>query len=200
MVTAEAASCRGRRRDVSIDARVLAAANRQLAERGFAALSIAALAQEAGTTRQALYRRWPTKQALVSDAIRYAAGQIPLLCVEDARAELEAELDSWIGSAEQAATARLAGAMLQADTPEAARDCFREHVLQPRERRLRDILIHAQALGEIDPGADIDAAVGIALGAGYAAHLAGRCQPEWAHRTAALIWRALGGAPAGVTA
>jgi AcrR family transcriptional regulator len=44
----------GRSRDASIDDRVLAAAARQLAASGYEALSVAAVADEAGTTRQAL--------------------------------------------------------------------------------------------------------------------------------------------------
>src|SRR6187431_1533226 len=58
----ETHSCRGRKRDASIDARVLKVAGRHLAAFGFEGLSLAAVADEAGTTRQALYRRWPTKE------------------------------------------------------------------------------------------------------------------------------------------
>src|SRR5204862_4480230 len=72
MVIDKTPGCRGRRRDDSIDARVLGITNRHLAERGFAGLSFAAIAEEAGTTRQALYRRRPTKEKLIGDAIRVA--------------------------------------------------------------------------------------------------------------------------------
>src|SRR5262249_56124024 len=50
---------RGRARDPGIDTRVLAVAHRHLSALGYEAMSVAAVAQEAGTTRQALYRRWP---------------------------------------------------------------------------------------------------------------------------------------------
>jgi len=36
-------------------------------------MSLAAVAQEAGTTRQALYRRWPTKASLAAAAVAAAA-------------------------------------------------------------------------------------------------------------------------------
>jgi AcrR family transcriptional regulator len=184
--------CRGRRRDSSIDERVLEVAHRHLGERGFAALSIAAIADEAGTTRQALYRRWPTKQSLVGDAIRRAGAQGTEVCVEHPRRDLADELENWLTTTDRAGVG-LAAAMLQSDTPEAARDCYREHVLSPRAARLREILESAQALGQIDAAADLDAAIGMALGAGYAAQLAGRRDPDWAARTSAVVWRAVGG-------
>src|SRR5436190_15684684 len=59
----------GRTRDASIDARVISVAGRHLAEQGFEAMSVAAVAREAGTTRQAIYRRWPTKTDLATAVV-----------------------------------------------------------------------------------------------------------------------------------
>lgn len=87
----------------------------------------------------------------------------------------------------------MAGAMLARDTPEDARDCFREHVLAPRSQRMTDILTHAQGLTKIDADADVAGAVGIAIGAAYVAHLSGSIAADWPARTAALVWRAVGG-------
>jgi AcrR family transcriptional regulator len=190
--TVEQARCRGRRRDASIDVRVLEVTNRHLVERGFAALSIAGIAEEAGTTRQALYRRWPTKQGLVSAAIRLAAGDATALCVEHPRLDLEEELQRWIAAPDMGGFS-LAGAMLQTDTPESARECYREHVIEPRERRLREILERAQELGQADGAADVETAVAMVLGGAYSAQLTGKQDADWAARTAALVWRAIGG-------
>ena len=60
-------------------------ANRRLAASGYEAMSLAAVAQEAGTTRQALYRRWPTKAALAAAAV---------LGVEDASSAVASEITS----------------------------------------------------------------------------------------------------------
>jgi AcrR family transcriptional regulator len=186
------ASCRGRRRDDTIDARVLGITNRHLAERGFAALSISAIADEACTTRQALYRRWPTKERLVADAIRIAGGSDAVCVSDDPRADLEHELAAWVQDDTTAGLA-MAGAMLERETPEDARDCYREHVLAAPQQRMTDILVHAQALKRIDVDADVAGAVGVAIGAAYVAHLSGSIAPDWPARTAALVWRALGG-------
>jgi AcrR family transcriptional regulator len=58
----------GRPRDPRIDAAVLAAAGELLTEVGYAALTMAAIAERAGTTKTALYRRWSSKVELVHEA------------------------------------------------------------------------------------------------------------------------------------
>lgn len=188
----EKTPCRGRRRDGTIDTRVLEITNRHLAERGFAALSFSAIADEACTTRQALYRRWPTKERLVADAIRVAGRQDELCLSDDPRADLEHLLAEWIDE-DAAAGLAMGGAMLARETPPDARDCYREHVVAPRRQRMADILNHAQALKRIDAAADVAGAVGVAMGAAYAAHLSGPIAADWPARTAALVWRAVGG-------
>lgn len=59
----------GRPRDASIDDRVLAATRELLSEGGFAQLSMRLVAQRSGVTRASLTRRWPSKAALVIDAV-----------------------------------------------------------------------------------------------------------------------------------
>ncbi|GAB34898.1 TetR/AcrR family transcriptional regulator [Gordonia otitidis] len=59
---------KGRPRDGAIDVAVLAAARELLVELGYARLTVAAVADRAGTTKTALYRRWSGKQDLVHDA------------------------------------------------------------------------------------------------------------------------------------
>ncbi|SNS12692.1 TetR/AcrR family transcriptional regulator [Actinomadura mexicana] len=58
----------GRPRDARIDDAVLSAAAELLAEVGYAELTVAAIADRAGTSRPAVYRRWPSKAHLVHEA------------------------------------------------------------------------------------------------------------------------------------
>ncbi|WP_372736270.1 TetR/AcrR family transcriptional regulator [Nocardioides sp.] len=58
----------GRPRDPRIDAAVLAAAAELVVEVGYAELSIAAIAERAGTSKPAIYRRWPSKTHLLHEA------------------------------------------------------------------------------------------------------------------------------------
>ncbi|MDT5137968.1 MAG: hypothetical protein QOD58_2230 [Mycobacterium sp.] len=59
----------GRPRDPRIDAAVLDATVELLAETGYPGLLVAAIAKRAGTSKPAIYRRWPSKAHLVHEAV-----------------------------------------------------------------------------------------------------------------------------------
>jgi AcrR family transcriptional regulator len=58
----------GRPRDPRIDSAILSATAELLVEIGYSNLSLAAVAERAGTTKSALYRRWSSKAELVHEA------------------------------------------------------------------------------------------------------------------------------------
>ena len=58
----------GRPRDPRIDSAILAATTELLVDIGYSNLSLAAVAERAGTTKSALYRRWSSKAELVHEA------------------------------------------------------------------------------------------------------------------------------------
>lgn len=187
----------GRARDPDIDARVLAAAHRHLSALGYEAMSVAAVAEEAGTTRQALYRRWPDKASLAADALQAAAEPGPAVASGDPLADLAAELADFQRGVSHPGRLSLVGTMLQESTAPGARARYQVQIIAPRRRRIRAILERAQLLGLIDPGADLDVAVTMATGSWYARALAGDDPPPgWPARAAALVWRAVGGTAA----
>ncbi|TRW77575.1 TetR/AcrR family transcriptional regulator [Mycolicibacterium sp. 018/SC-01/001] len=59
----------GRPRDRRIDDAVLAAAAEMIGEVPYAELSVGAIARRAGTSKPAIYRRWPSKAHLVHEAV-----------------------------------------------------------------------------------------------------------------------------------
>jgi AcrR family transcriptional regulator len=59
----------GRPRDPRVDAAILGATLRELADTGYTRLSIDAVARRAGVSRPAIYRRWPSKAQLVHEAV-----------------------------------------------------------------------------------------------------------------------------------
>lgn len=69
----------GRPRDARIDAAVLDAVLAVLDERGYAALHVEDIARRAGTSRPAIYRRWPGRAPLVLAALagRFAVPEPP---------------------------------------------------------------------------------------------------------------------------
>ncbi|RDH74447.1 TetR/AcrR family transcriptional regulator [Mycolicibacterium moriokaense] len=66
-------STAGRPRDPRIDAAILRATTDLLVEIGYSNLTMAAVAERAGTTKTALYRRWSSKAELVHEAAFPAA-------------------------------------------------------------------------------------------------------------------------------
>jgi len=68
-VSEDSGSKSGRPRDTSIDERVLVVARELLIQNGWHGLSLRLVAQHAGVGRASLARRWPSKAALVLDAI-----------------------------------------------------------------------------------------------------------------------------------
>src|SRR5215217_2591056 len=59
----------GRPRDPRIDRAVLSATSELLEAEGYGRLTIGAIAERAGTTKTAIYRRWATKAHLVHEAV-----------------------------------------------------------------------------------------------------------------------------------
>jgi AcrR family transcriptional regulator len=59
----------GRPRDPRIDDAVLRATVELLAENGYPGLLVSAIAERAGTSKPAIYRRWPSKARLVHEAV-----------------------------------------------------------------------------------------------------------------------------------
>jgi AcrR family transcriptional regulator len=193
----------GRARDATIDANLLAVARRHLSQHGYEAMSLAAVAEEAGTTRQALYRRWPGKADLAAAVVATMPGRGDgrPLDTDDPFAELVAELSDFRRGVSRPGRLSLVGTMLQDNTDPAVVARFRDRVVAPRRRRLRAILEHARTMGLIDADADLEVAVTMCTGSWYGRALAGAPPPaRWPERTAALIWRAVGGRMPAVTA
>jgi AcrR family transcriptional regulator len=186
---------RGRKRDRGIDERVLAVAGQQLAASGYEAMSIAAIAHGADTTRQAVYRRWPTKASLAAAALQRAADEAAgAVDSDDPYRDLIAELANFQDGVSLPGRMSLVGTMLQDGIDPGVRARYQERVIAPRRQRLRAILERARAQGLIDEDADLDIAVTLGTGSWYARALAGSPPPHrWPERTAALVWRAVGG-------
>ena len=73
MTTSPSTPTRGRRNDPRLDAAFITAAVEVLNESGYARLTTTAVAQRAGASTASLYRRWPSKQALVGAVARHIA-------------------------------------------------------------------------------------------------------------------------------
>lgn len=186
----------GRPRDASIDDAVLDATLHRLARDGFAGLSLASVAADAGTSRPAIYRRWPDKESLVIDAIARLAQVAPPEAGASPFEDLVTELEHFRHCITEAAALPLAGLMLGDDVNEALRAKYHDLIVVPRRSRIRACLQRAIDDGSLDADADVVIAGTFLTGSWYSLALAGATPPpDWARRTATLVWRACGGRP-----
>jgi AcrR family transcriptional regulator len=184
----------GRPRDADIDSRLLEAAQAHLAAHGYEAMSVAAVAADAGTTRQATYRRFATKADLATAAIGAMSHAAERPFTDDHFGDLVAELEAFRRGVSRPDGVSMVGTMLVRSTDPQLVALYRERVVAPRRARIRQILERARDAGSIDATADVEIAAAMLTGSWYARALAGDPPPRrWADRVASVVWRGLGG-------
>jgi len=181
----------GRPRDPRIDRAVLRAAEELVVEVGYADLSVGAIAERAGTTKPAIYRRWPGKAYLVHEAAfpDTAPGPAPDdgPLADDVRAMVSACRDVF---ARPVARAALPGLLA-----EVAGDPVLNGAVLARFRAgtwgaMHDRLTRAVATGEARPGVDPDVLIETVGGATLLALLNrpdGVLDDAWVERLTTLL-------------
>ena len=155
----------GRPRDPRIDAAILAATGDLLVEVGYANLTMAAIAERAGTTKTALYRRWSSKAELVHEAAFPAAPTALAMPAGDIAADIRA----MIAAAKDVFTSPLVRAALPGLIADMAADAdLNARVM----RRFIDVfgavrirLVEAERRGEVHADIDPDRLVEVIGGA-----------------------------------
>ncbi len=165
MVLAAPPRQQGRPRDPRLDDAITAATLELLAEAGYAALTIEAVAQRAGVGKATLYRRWSGKEQLVIDSVRTLSEQPE----PDAAAGVREQLTAMLEAVRLKSDSSLAGKIFprlvgeSADSPELMRR-YREQVLDPRRQRFRAVLLRGVAQGLVRPDVDTDHAIDLLVG------------------------------------
>jgi AcrR family transcriptional regulator len=184
----------GRPRDLRIDDAVLRATVELLGKSGYADLSVDAIARRAGTSKPAIYRRWPSKAHLVHEAAFpiNEATELP------DTGSLPGDVREMVRRSAGVLTTPAARAALPGIVAEVATDPTLHAKLLERfgdilASGLTDRLDDARARGEVRPdvtAADlVEAIAGITLMA-----LITRSQElndAWVERTAALITKGI---------
>ena len=148
----------------TVDEAITTAALRLLGERGFARMSMEAIATAAGVGKPALYRRFADKAELVASVID---GQLPALDppdLGDTQAELWHSVQHGFPVDGPAYVALIGGLMAEHERHPELIAAFRRSVLGPRRATVRAVIARGQARGEIR--ADIDATAALDLLAG----------------------------------
>jgi AcrR family transcriptional regulator len=181
----------GRPRDAAIDAAILDATLELLAERGYQALSIAAVAERAGVGKPAVYRRHPSKERLVVAALdRLADGPEPEL-PDDTRGALTLLLAATARAVGTPGGLTIMGSLLAQGSrdPELLR-AFQVAVFEPRHAMVDAILRRGIERGEIAQDADLEVADALLFGAVLArATLGHQLDADWVERVVAVAWR-----------
>jgi AcrR family transcriptional regulator len=143
----------GRPRDPSRDGVIRAAILRLLAEVGYGALTMDAVASEAGVGKATIYRRWRTKQDLVVDTIsdlnRAEAATPDTGTVEGDLREMMHQMVALIGGPTGAATLSLLSTMPHQP---ALAEAFRNGPLAVWRDSYDRIWERAEERGEVRPG------------------------------------------------
>jgi AcrR family transcriptional regulator len=159
----------GRPLDASRDSAILRAALEGLAEVGYDRLTMDEIAARAHAGKGALYRRWPSKAALVVDALVAWREQLAPLDVPDTgslRGDIEAIIEAVPDFS--AADRRMMGVISGVATA-AARDAelaaaFREQIFERPRRLLRRVLDRAARRGEIAAGRQLELVPDVLIG------------------------------------
>jgi AcrR family transcriptional regulator len=155
----------GRPRDPAVDQAILAAATQVLAEAGFEAMSIQAVAQRAGVGKPAIYRRWASKQDLVLAVLERSTDQPEMPAEGTARQRLTAFLQAWCRAMQDERAARLSAALLgEANRNRVLGKALRKAFVDTRRQKVLAVLREAAEQGELGPGVDLELAADVLLG------------------------------------
>ncbi|MEU8135239.1 TetR/AcrR family transcriptional regulator [Streptodolium elevatio] len=142
---------RGRPRSATVERAILDTTLRLIGEQGsVGALSIEAVAQQAGVGKATIYRRWPNKEALVIAAVEAAEEPIPELVGENVRDDLvrllEAMRANLVGRRGEGLVAMVLTEVHQ--HPELYRR-YHEMVIERRREAMRVVLRRGIETGEL---------------------------------------------------
>jgi AcrR family transcriptional regulator len=158
----------GRRRNDAAKDAILDAAFRLLATPGTEGVTIEAIAAEAGVGRQTIYRWWPTKGAVVADALmRHARVVVPDRDTGSFAEDLAAFLaDSFAGLEPEGFAGALREIVAAAQTDEHVARVLADFTAA-RRAALRSLLARGQSTGELARDADLDMLVDMTYGVLY---------------------------------
>jgi AcrR family transcriptional regulator len=175
--------------DPRIDRAIASTALALLTERGFAGMSIKALAESAGVGKPAIYRRFRDKADLVASVID---GQLPTLEVpdlDDTRAELWQALDSGLPVDGPAYVGLIGGLIAEQNRHPELIEAFRRSVLAPRRATVRALIERGQEREDLRVDMDPEAALDLLAGPFLARVFAGLdTGPRWRRAAFATWW------------
>jgi AcrR family transcriptional regulator len=161
---------RGRPRSEKAREAILAAAAELLLARGLGAVSMDAVAEQAGVSKATIYRWWPTKETLALDALYHEWNASPPAGrgTGSLRGDLLALLRPWVSLVARRPYGRvIAELVVEAQTDPAFAKQYRERFVEPRRAQARPILLRAIERGDLPATTDIELALDLLYGPLY---------------------------------
>ena len=150
---------------------ILTAAVAEASEKGLDNTTVEAIAARARVGKQTIYRWWPSKAAVVLEALADQAAEagtgMRFPDTGDIRADLRAQMREVVATMKLPAFKVYRGLIAAGQSdPEVARAVV-EHIVQPRVQACVERLRRAQEAGQIDPDADLEVLVEVLYGPLY---------------------------------
>jgi AcrR family transcriptional regulator len=186
---------RGRPRRASARTAIVDATLELLAERGFQGATIEAIATRAGVGRNTIYRRWPSKEELIADALHELTADLDVQEGDD----LQALLLDWIRDFTRVFADPLFGRIFPVvlgelqSNPVFAR-VYSERVVRPRYEALLELLNRALEDGQLRRDADVEQIADLLAGPPFIRFLPVGLPPvteRYAEDLLATIWHGI---------
>ena len=156
---------RGRPRTARASAAIVDATLELLAERGFPATTMEAIADRAAVGKNTIYRRWSSKEELIADALR------ELTADADVREEgdVYSVLLAYVHDFERVFSDPLVGRLLPGLLGELQRNpefaaVWAERVVRPRRQAIVELLVRAREHGELREDTDLELIADLLVG------------------------------------
>jgi AcrR family transcriptional regulator len=146
----------GRPRNPEIDAAVLTATLAVLDELGYGRLTLEDVASRAGTTRPAIYRRWPSRQRLVLSALGRRLGEARAPDTGCTLCDLDECLKVFVAAFRRMPPGVLGPLFADCAGDRGLREAFMSTLFDPPRAAVRKTLERAQARGDLRDDVDIE--------------------------------------------
>jgi AcrR family transcriptional regulator len=190
--TAEPPRARGRPRRAETRAEIVHATIALLAERGFRATTMDAIADRAGVGKNTIYRRWCSKEELIADAVDELTA-IPLQPSEaDTYAALLDRVRDVVGVFADPVVGRILPDLLgELQRNRTFAVAFSDRIVRPRRAAVNALIQRARAEGALRDTADADVVADLLVGPALVRLLFPLGLPEIDERYADAVFEAL---------
>lgn len=144
----------GRPRNPEIDNAVLDTTLAQLAESGYQHLSLEEVARRAGTTKPAIYRRWPTRQHLVLATLARELGDVEVPDTGCTLCDLGEGIVVYVTAFHRMPPDVLGPLLADCATDPGLRAAFMASLFDPPRAAVGEVLDRATARGDLRPDLD----------------------------------------------